>query len=86
MFHDVAAVKKRLDFALGEHKDAYWQDFKAFVQGHLAKREWDRRAAKHLGPLNGGIHNEFILAIFQSADLAISLSSECHGLARTRRA
>lgn len=86
MFHDVAAVKKRLDLALGVHKEAYWADLKAFVRGRLPKREWDKRAAKHLGPLNGGLHNEFILAIFESADLAVSLASGWRGGPRPAKA
>lgn len=35
MFHDVAAVKRRLDLALGPHRDSYWLDFKSFVNGQV---------------------------------------------------
>ena len=46
-------VKHKLDIALGEDRmQAYWDDFKLFVNNRMSKREWDVRALDHLGPLN----------------------------------
>jgi len=72
MFYDVLNVKHKLDIALGEDRmQAYWDDFKLFVNNRMSKREWDVRALDHLGPLNLGLHNEFIMAVFVGAQSAL---------------
>jgi hypothetical protein len=45
-------------------------DFKLFVSQKMAKKEWDKRASEHLGPLNIGLHNEFVMSVFVGARMA----------------
>lgn len=67
MFAEISQIKQRLALAMGAQMDHYWSDFKKFTHDQISKAEWDSNAQKHLG-LNVALHNEFVLAIFRSAD------------------
>ena len=87
MFHDVVLAKERLDDLLGAGSKGYWSDFREYVCGHLSHRDWDARILRHFG---GGTqrtqlaaaHNDFILAMFQSADMAVAAPKQQPSAAR----
>ncbi|EGD72449.1 hypothetical protein PTSG_00471 [Salpingoeca rosetta] len=70
LFGDAAHCKAKLDVALGAHKKRYWRMFSQYIKGKRTREQFDRLAAKCLGRLNGHLHNDFILTVFQSAESA----------------
>jgi len=63
----VEAVRAKLNEQLGQPaREAYWRSLSSFLRFEITKAEFDRAALAELGP-HAALHNDFIVALLQSA-------------------
>eukprot|EP00667_Euglena_gracilis_P021070 EG_transcript_22932 len=64
---DIAAVRAKLDAALGEHRAAYYDALRRFLVRQLTRSEWEEALRAALGPADLPLHNQLVASVLHNA-------------------